>query len=63
MAKRRKPNPMEAGELHGRCNWEGLRQQDRLLAQQPPALVHRQRVACRRWLAGEVTWEELLGER
>jgi hypothetical protein len=26
---------MEAGEQHGRCRWEGLREQDRLLVNQP----------------------------
>ena len=63
MAKRRKPDPMEMGEQHGRCRWEGLREQDRLLANQPAAVIAKQRRRCRAWLDGELSWPQLLGEK
>ena len=39
-------DPIEMGEQHGRCNWEGLRDQDRLLAHQPQDAITRQRLRC-----------------
>jgi hypothetical protein len=54
---------MEAGEQHGRCRWEGLREQDRLLANQPAAVIAKQRRCCRAWLDGELSWPQLLGEK
>ena len=67
MARRKakaKVDPMEAGEQHGRCRWEGLRAQDKLLQQHhTPEAVARQRRRCRRWLAGELSWSDLCGER
>ena len=64
MARRKaKPDPMEMGEQHGRCKWEGLREQDRLLQRHPPEVIAKQRRRCRAWLQGELSWSEVLGER
>ena len=60
--RKAKPDPMEMGEQHGRCRWEGLREQDRLIAGYPPQVIAKQRRRCRQWLAGEITWAEVLGE-
>ena len=64
MARRKaKPDPMDAGEQHGRCRWEGLREQDKLLQRHPPGVVALQRRRCRQWLDGELSWSDLCGER
>ena len=65
MARRKaKPiDPMAMGEQHTRCPWTQLKEQDRLLAKQPAAVIAKQRAVCRRWLAGEVSWQELLGHQ
>ena len=63
MARRRKPDPMELQDQHSRCPWTQLREQDQLLQRHPPQVVARQRRRCREWLAGELTWSEVLGER
>ena len=63
MARRKKPTAMELQDQHSRCPWTQLREQDRLLANQPAAVIAKQRRRCRAWLDGELSWPQLLGEK
>jgi hypothetical protein len=57
------PDALEQEDKHTRCPWTQLREQDRLLATQPAAVIAKQRRRCRAWLEGELSWAQLLGEK
>ena len=64
MARRKaKVDALEQEDKHCRAPWTQLREQDRLIAKHPPAVIARQRRRCRAWLQGELSWSELCGER
>jgi len=60
MARRRKPDPLEAEDKNCREPWIQLREQDRLLANQPAAVIAKQRRRCRAWLDGEFSGSQVL---
>lgn len=62
MARRKpKAEALEQEDRHTRCPWTQLKEQDRLLANQPAAVIAKQRRRCRAWLDGELSWPQLLG--
>ena len=63
MPRRRKAEALELEDRHTRCPWSGLRANDQLVAKHPRHVVAQQRRRCRQWLDGELTWQEVLGER
>ena len=65
MAKRRrhKPDPMEAGEKHSRCPWDGLKANDELISRHwSQEQITQQRRRCHRLVNGE-GWEEMFGSK
>ena len=65
MTKRRRhrPDPMESGEKHSRCPWDGLTANDELVSRHwSSEQIQQQRLRFRRLVNGD-DWQEMFGSK